>query len=463
MNILLINPPNIPFSETKLLIEPIDLITLATYLQELNHNIKFLDMDLKKIDSEGLTKYIKNQFMPDIVILSYDYHIPLHTQKALENISKICKKLKEHKIQIIMIGKTVTYNPRIINTIDFDIGIIGEVENTIKDVLNTEINNKERLSIIKGIVYKKGSKIIINKPDKEKYNLDKLPIPNRNIVELKDYIDIRSILTSRGCINKCDFCPTYNYWGNWRGKSAKHVVTEIEYLINNFNAKKIIFLDDNATVNKKRMQDISKLIIEKKINIKLGCLASINTYDKQTFELMYKAGFRWVHFGIESGSQKVLEKNNKNFNVEYAKKVIKEVKQIGYRIRASFIFDLPTTTKEDMEKTIEFIIQTEPDEIRGHFLTLRLGTKIYNKLAKGKEIPTQYIHSDKPLLESKIYTNSEILQDIGILINKLKDKKYKIIHNVKEWEDLEKLRNEEGKIKFLSFCPSKYGIDWESK
>lgn len=461
MNILLINPPNVPFSEQKLLIEPIDVITLGTYLQELKHNVKFLDMDCKKLNNKDLTQYIEKEFMPDKVIISYDYHIPLHTQKALENIAEICKKLKEYNIKVIMIGKTVTYNPKIIEIINFDIGIIGETENTINNILDANINNIEELATINGIVYKKDKEIIINKPSEEKYDLDKLPIPNRKLADLNDYIDIRSILSSRGCINQCDFCPTYNYWGSWRGKSAENVVNEIEYLINNYSTRKIIFLDDNATVNKKRMQDISKSIIEKKINIRLGCLASINTYDKETFELMYKAGFRWVHFGIESGSQRVLENNNKKFDINYAKKVIKEVKQIGYRVRTSFIFDLPTTTREDMKKTIEFILETEPDEIRGHFLTLRLGTTIYNKLSKEKELPTQYIHSDKPLLESEIYTNSEMLKDIDILIDNLKERNYKIVRDVSEWEDLENLRNKEGKIKFLSFCPSRYGIDWE--
>lgn len=356
MNILLLNPPNIPFSEQKLLIEPIDIITLGTYLQHLKHNVNFLDMDCNKLSIDDLTMYIENEFVPNIVIISYDYHIPLHTQMALENISKICKKLKEYDIKIIMIGKTVTYSPQIIDDICFDIGIIGEAENTINYILNTKDIND--LFQINGIVFKQNGKIIITTPNKEKYNLDKLPIPNRNIVNLENYIDIRSMLTSRGCINHCDFCPTYNYWGSWRGRSAKNVVEEIEYLIKNYNTKKIIFLDDNATADIKRMQEISNIIIDKKINIALGCLASINTYDKKTFELMYKAGFRWLHFGIESGSQKVLEKNNKNFNIDYAKKIIKEVKQMGYRIRTSFIFDLPTTTKEDMQKTIDFILET---------------------------------------------------------------------------------------------------------
>lgn len=457
MNILLINPPNIPYSEPKLLIEPIDIISLATYLQEKKYNVKFLDMDCKKLNCEDLSNYIQNQFMPDIVIVSYDYHIPLHTQKALENILDINRLLKSNNIKNIMIGKTVTYNPKIIEQINFDIGIIGEVENTIINVLD----NTNKIENIEGVVFKKNNKIIINSSNNKRYDLNKLPIPNRELAEIENYIDIRSILTSRGCINKCDFCPTYNYWGPWRGKSAENVVKEIEYLVNNYNSKKIIFLDDNATASKSRMQEISNLILKKKINVKLGCLASINTYDKKTFELMYKAGFRWIHFGIETGSQRVLENNNKNFNVDYAKEVIKEVKKIGFRVRTSFIFDLPTTKKEDMLKTIEFIIETEPDEIRGHFLSLRLGTTIYNNLSKKDELPTQYIHSDKPLLENEEYTNKEMLKDVDYLIKELEARNYKIVRDVNTWENLETLRNKDGKIKFLSFCPSRYGIDWE--
>lgn len=457
MNILLINPPNDPYSEPKLLIEPIDVIGLATYLQEYQHNVKFLDMDCQKLNCDELNNYIQNQFMPDIAIISYDYHIPLHTQKALEHIKDISKLLKSLDIKTIMIGKTVTYNPKIIEQINFDIGIIGEVEDTIISILN----KVKPIENIEGVVFKNNNKIIINQANKEKCNLDKLPIPNRSLVNIENYIDIRSMLTSRGCINRCDFCPTYNYWGSWRARSAENVVEEIEYLINTYNSKKIIFLDDNATASKSRMKEISNLILKKKINIKLGCLSSINTYDKETFDLMYKAGFRWIHFGIETGSQRVLENNNKSFNIDYAKQIIKEVKQTGFRVRTSFIFDLPTTKKEDMQKTIEFILETQPDEIRGHFLSLRLGTTIYNNLAKKDEIPTQYIHSDKPLLENVEYTNKDLLNDVDYLIKELENRNYKIVRDVKAWEDLESLRNIEGKIKFLSFCPSRYGIDWE--
>ena len=183
MNILLINPNNIPFSEPQLLIEPIDIISLATYLKEVKNKVKFLDMDCKKLNCNDLIEYINNSFMPDIAIISYDYHIPLHTEKALKNIANICNKLKEYNIKIIMIGKIVTYNPQIINTINFDIGIIGEVENTIVNILNAEMKNLEKVN---GIVFKKNNEVIINSPNKEKYNLDKLPIPDREFVRVED-------------------------------------------------------------------------------------------------------------------------------------------------------------------------------------------------------------------------------------------------------------------------------------
>ena len=114
-------------------------------------------------------------------------------------------KLKEKNIKTIMIGKTVTYNPEIINEINFDIGIIGELENTLKTLLKSNINNTQELTKISGITFKNGNETIINKPNKEKYDLDKVPIPNRELADLEDYIDIRSILTSRGCINQCNF------------------------------------------------------------------------------------------------------------------------------------------------------------------------------------------------------------------------------------------------------------------
>lgn len=456
MNVLFINPPNLPYSEKDILIEPIDILALTTYVQKLNNSVCFLDMDCKKIGIKGLREYIKNIFNPQIAILAFDYHIPLHTTEALKNYFEIFKELKNRKIITIFIGKLVTYMPEIIKKLDFDIGILGEPEITLQEILS----NSKDLNEIKGIVYKKEGKIIINEKRDEKIDLNELPVPNRDLIDINDYIDVRTILTSRGCNNQCSFCPVHKYWGRWRKRNSEKIIEEIAYLVKKYNSKKILFLDDNSTVDQKRMKQISNGIIDKNIKVRLGCLASINTYDKETFELMYKAGFRWVHFGIESGSQKVLKYNNKNFDIAKAKNVIKEVKQMGYRVRTSFILDLPDTKREDMYETIKFIMDTQPDEIRAHFLSLRLGTNLYDKIVDNNEIPVQYIHSSKPLIKNINYSHKELLEDIQILEKELEKNNYSIIKDVSQWNNIESLRNKDGKIKFLSFCPSKYGIDW---
>ena len=133
---------------------------------------------------------------------------------------------------------------------------------------------------------------------------------------------------------------------------------------------------------------------------------------------MYQVGFRWIHFGIETGSSRLLKQMNKEMDIDKVKEIIKETKEIGYRIRNSFILDYPTTTKEDLIKTKELILELEPHEIRLHYLAYRVGTPIYeeNKNIINK---TQYIHSNKPNIENK-----DLESEIDNLLKELEKRNY---------------------------------------
>ncbi|NMA51287.1 MAG: radical SAM protein [Mollicutes bacterium] len=267
------------------------------------------------------------------------------------------------------------------------------------------------------------------------------------MVEIDKYMDTRTMVTSRGCIGRCKFCNTPYYFGNWSGKGVYDVISEIEMLVSKFNAKKILFLDDNATVDKKRMLKICKKIKEKNIKCLFGVLCSIECYDKYMIQEMYKVGFRWIHFGIESGSELVLSKMNKNMNIEYIKEVIFEVKKIGYRVRTSFILDYPGSKKEDIIKTKNLLLTIKPHEIRLHYLSYRVGTPVFyeNKNVLNK---SQYIHNNKPNV-----LNNEISEDIAKLIDELKDEGYDIIIDNIDW-------NTCNSKKIVSFVPIKYGRFW---
>ena len=454
--ILFINPPNFPFTDKSISIEPVDVLSIASYIESLNYKVEFLDMDR----NEQTVKDLKLIDYTHVVIL-FDYHIPLHTTQAQKEILEIIKICKKNKIKSIIGGKTSQYNPNEFLDSGVDAIIVGEMEFALKELLEQDTWNN--LDNICGVIFKHNGKIIRTKSRINKINLDEIPKINRRLVDLNKYIDTRTILTSRGCFNKCTFCPVPSFWGNWRGKSVNLVVDEIEYLVKEYNQKKILFLDDNAIVNRFRMQAISEEIIKRKIKVYLGCLGTISSIDRKTLEIMYKAGFRWIHYGIESADQNILDDIKKGINIEQIRTIIKMTKKIGFRVRTSFIYDLPNITKESLDKTNELLLELEPDEIRIHFLTLKVGTKIYDDLSKkGERISqySQYIHSNKPNIKNTL-SKEIILKKIKELTCNLKKKNYLIIDDIKEFRDLDKLKEKNPNLKILTFCPLRYGLNWE--
>ena len=444
MNILVINPPNKPFTNESILAEPIDVLQVATIIKQKYENVMVIDMDVNRMEN-NINDYLKD----NIIVFVYDYQLPLHTSDTVANMFEIINNTNK-KSKFIIIGKTSSYYYEKFLNNGFDVVINGIVDDSIIKVIDGFVNEKD-LSIIPNIEIKKENEIIITEKTKIDNKFDLLKYPDRSFIDLDKYMDTRTMITSRGCIGKCSFCTTPTFFGNWNGKNSKQVVDEIEYLINNFNTKKIMFLDDNMTVNKKRMYEICNEIENRKIKCLFGCLSSIICYDKEMFIKMYSVGFRWIHFGIESGSPKILNLMNKPMDIKNIKQIIKEVKIIGYRVRTSFILDYPGSTKEDIIATRNLINELEPHELRLHYLAYRVGTPVFenNKNIKNK---TQYIHSNHPNIE-----NDELTEEINLLIDDLAKKGYKLVFDDVNWNKYNLL---DKNTKFASFIPIKYGMCW---
>jgi len=461
MRVLFINPANSPFTEPSLLIEPIDTVVLASYIESLGHETRMIDMDVKQMGIADLPAYLKN-FMPEVAVIVFDYHIPLHTTETLLGVLEMSKMLKGKGIKVITGGKLSTYLPHklLFEDSGVKVTIAHDMELPLKEILEMEEWSEERLFEIKGVAFLKGGEV--QKTDKrgEKLDLNALPITNRNLVDLEDYIEVRTILSSRGCFMRCKFCHVPGAWGNWRPQSAEKVVDEIESLVKNYKAKKILFLDDNTTVDKNRMQKISQLILERKIQVRLGCLGTIVSFDAQMMKKMYHAGFRWVHYGVESGDDELLKNIGKLTNAKQVEEVITQTKSIGFRVRTSWIMDLPGTTEKSLEKTIDLILKTQSEEIRLHFLSLRMGSQYYEDYGE-KNLTQQYIHNNKSNVQIDHVPYEYIQKRTQELAEKLESIDYTIVRNAAEFRNLEKIRKNNPEMKIVSFCPLRYGIDWE--
>ncbi|MGV8086500.1 MAG: B12-binding domain-containing radical SAM protein [Candidatus Woesearchaeota archaeon] len=462
MKVLVVNPPNKPFTEKSLLIEPIDVLSIATYVKNLFHDVKVVDMDIKHMNPPNIERII-SAYNPQITIVPFDYHIPLHKPEAIPGILQIAQLAKKYGSKTIITGKTSKQYPKYFIDNGFDVTIDTHAELVLESLLNLKEWSSSELLKIGGISFKIDDGIINYKLDgnimkniaSNKINLNLLPIPDRNLLNIYDYSDTRAILSSRGCSIMCDFCPNPDYWGPWRGRLPENVVDEIEMLVSKYSAKKIMFLDDNATADKQRMTRISQMILDRGIDSMYGCLSTVGLgYEKSLLELMYKAGFRWLHYGAESGSDKVLSKNCEYKDVRAIRYAIDQSKDIGFRVRTSWIYDLPGTDKKAIEDTNNLILETEPQEIRIHYLAPRVGTKFHTE-QNDFSPKSQYIHNNKSLGISGC-DNKELTNGIDNLLDKLLDKGYVAVYDTKDWLKISEIDNP----KFISFCPSKYGLGW---
>lgn len=445
MNILVVNPPNKPFTNRTILAEPLDVLQIATIIKEKYSNVKVIDMDVNRMEN-NINDYLEDK---NVVVFVYDYQLPLHTSDTINNIFEIIRNV-DKETKFIIIGKTSTYYYQKFLDNGFDVVIRGIADDIVNDVIKN-IYDTDSLRKVPNIVFKNDNETIINNYIDMKNNFSKLPVINRDFVDISKYMDTRTLITSRGCIGNCKFCTTPYYFKMWNGKSALDVVDEIEMLIKKYKTKKIMFLDDNATVDKKRMMEICRLIKSRNIKCLFGALCSIKCYDKELLEEMYKVGFRWIHFGLESGSSRILKLMNKDMDVERIKQIILEVKSLGYRVRASFILDYPSSTKEDLEKTKNLILAIKPHELRLHYLAYRVGTPVFleNEDVSNK---SQYIHNNKPNVE-----NSDLTNEIDILLDELKNNNYNLITDDVDWN----IYNDKDKeIRIVAFTPIKYGMCW---
>ena len=445
MSILVVNLPNKPFTNRSILAEPLDVLQVVTIIKEKHNNVRVIDMDSKMM-SNNINDLLEDN---NIVVFVYDYQLPLHTSETINNIFEIINNTNKNT-KFIIVGKTSSYYYEKFLNNGIDIVLKGIVDTTINDVIDN-INDINALKEIPNIAFKNNNEIMVTEQKIIENNYNDLPMIDRSLIDFDNYMDTRTLISSRGCNGTCKFCTTPYFFKKWSGRDPKKVVEEIEILINKYNAKKIMFLDDNITVDKSRMIRICELIKEKNIKCLFGALSSIKCYDYDLFKLMYEVGFRWIHFGIESGNEEILKRMNKDMNLKTIINIINEVKNIGFRVRTSFILDYPGTTKEDIIKTKNLILNIKPHELRLHYLAYRVGTPIFYE-NKDIENKTQYIHSNKPNIENDSLTN-----EINELVNELKKNGYNIITNECDWN---KYNNGDKETRIAAFTPIKYGMCW---
>lgn len=274
-----------------------------------------------------------------------------------------------------------------------DFVVIGEGEATMAELAAFLMEGKGDLAQIKGIGYKDESGQIKLNTRRELLDPDKLPYPARELFPLEFYEEKWNISTARGgCPFKCPFYSASAIWeGHRRPRSPENIIKEIRFLHEYYGTEYTFFADDLFTVNKKWVRNLLKLIKQLPYQIRWGCSTRVDTVDEQLIEEMADAGCVSIQFGIESGSQRILD-SVKGITKEQVVKAITACRDRDIYCSSSFMIPFPQDTKESIRETKEFI------------KTLRdAGSQIY--LSYTSPYPGTYFYEHRDELGIKILTD----------------------------------------------------------
>lgn len=435
-DISLISPPR-RACEPRL---PLSLLTIASWAER--KGIKADIIDVKINPYRGMSEELKDSVVrqilarvkaarPSIVGITC---LTAEVNDVL-NLSYLIKEI-DRGIKVMVGGIHATLMPSdfLFTTSPVDIVVIGEGEETVTELV-IAFSNKRDLSDVKGIAFWEGDKVYRTAPRIPLETLDEIHPLSYEKVDMKYYTTptiylIRNTLISgihifsgRGCPYKCTFCANKNLSSINQAKkpvrfrSIKNILDEIEYVTRNFLIDGFYVFDDTFTLSHKRVFEFCDELLKRKLNLIWGAQTRVDLVSWDMLKALKEARCVQLDFGVESGSQKILDGMEKGITIQQARDAFRMCHKTGIRAFACFMFNTLGETEEDVQKTLDLAREIDAHGYNFNLTTPYPGSELYN------------------LIEPKL-TAKEFDVYIGAL-DMLRDKRFKFCtHDI----DLQKLR-----------------------
>ena len=406
MKILLINSPIRLDAEPNCI--PYGLATIASCLRQEGFDVDIFDINALRPDKEKILSRLNNEKW-DIVGISG----LITTYKFQKWLIPELKRINPKAPVLSGGGLATSSSSLLFDYTDIDIAVIGEGEKTMIELCEA-VSRRADLSQVRGIKYRDGENIIMTAPRENIHYLDEIPFPAWDLLPMDIYLknpiwgntannssgflkDVKigksmNIISSRGCPFSCEYC--YHLFGrsNYRFRSPENIIGEIEILIARYGVDFIGFVDDNMMASSERMEAFCRLVLKKKLNFAWGCHGRVTSATPETLSKMAEAGCVWIGYGIESGSQKILDKMNKKAIASQAERAIENTRKAGIFPNTTFIFGYPGETIETIQETVDFKKRLAL-ECGSFFATPYPGTPLYRKMKHLITDEEQFIES----------------------------------------------------------------------
>ncbi len=323
--------------------------------------MQVLDLLVAQYSPQGLKKRLR-EYQPHFVAATcstLNYHIA-------SRILRVCKSF-DPELTTLIGGPHVSFTAKeVIEEAPWiDVVVRGEGEHTLVDLLNALATGRD-LAQVSGIAYRKNGDVALTSPRPLIKDLDRLPLPARHLLPLSKYRALKApctVITSRGCPFGCIFCSAPKMFGRGvRFRDPRAVVDEIEMVNREFGFRQINIVDDTFTVKEQHVQSICEGLMDRGLNIQWSVYSRVDTVSPRLLRLMKRSGCSWVCFGLESGSQRILDNIKKGITVAQSRQAVRMAKEAGMEVMVSFLLGLPGENGRTAQQSVRLA-----EELRKEF------------------------------------------------------------------------------------------------
>jgi len=369
---------------------PLGTILAAAVVREEGFDVSLFDTSLKT-DPEEIVSIIHTQQCGYLVIYDdgFNYLTKMCLTKMREAAFVMAKEAKKLGCTVIVSSSDAAdhYEKYFAHGVDYVVR--GEGEETLKQLL-LALNKRGDITEIRGLAFKKSGETVVTGARSVIKDLDSLPLPAWDLVDIAAYRKIwlkhhgyfsLNIATTRGCPFKCNWCAKPIYGNRYNSRSAANVIKEIELLLNNYQPDHFWMCDDIFGLKPGWVQEFSELVKEKKLKFRYKIQSRVDLLlEEDTVDALAHSGAETIWVGAESGSQKILDAMDKGTTVKQIEEATKLLRQKEIRVAFFLQFGYLGETRSDIYETIEMVVNLLPDEV-GISVSYPLpGTKFYEKV-----------------------------------------------------------------------------------
>ena len=357
----------------------------AVPLIKMGYQVEIMDPTLTRCGIRDILKKINEEQYSIIgiggVVAGYNFFV------------KLTKQIKRHfpEIKIIVGGYMAnSISETILKRNPVDMVVLGESEQTLPELIPL-LEENQAVDTVRGLTYIREGSVVKNPPRPLIKDLDTLPYIPYELFQMEDIIKFNSsipILFARGCNHRCSFC--FQPWEKYRNHSAEYSVGLIKYLQKKYTCHDFMFIDENFGVKKKWLHEFSEMILRDNVNINFKVAYRANEAREEDLRLLKRIGCSQLFFGLESGSQRMLDSMNKKATIEKYERAINAVRSLDMGFACNFILGMPGETAETIAETRDFIVRNKLGNANVVFATPYPGTEIYKYCVKKQLIKDEH-------------------------------------------------------------------------